>query len=298
MGAVSARLAAVAAWLALGCGEVLVPGSAALPLWNGDELERPGVRARATHGTLLIDTETAHSLERCETACTDDDRDGLVDAFEAVLLDRLRPVVFLHPDEPLLYDADARVGAVGRVATVAGRPERVRVFIALAYHYDYGLCGVSSHVGDSERVALDVVVTPHGTGTRAVVTRVYTAGHEGASGDTSAIVSGTELELIGRDGGVRWVVYAARAKHATYSSVAACGASGGMCLGDQCAAGDALLMPIVNAGEPRAPLPDLGDFAFDPDTVWSGARFCGDRPADPMPCTSPLRDKLVRDPFD
>src|SRR5690606_27314252 len=135
-------------------------------------------------------------------------------------------------------------------------------------------------------------------GTRAVVARVYTAGHEGATGDTSEIVSGSELELIGRDGALRWVAYAARAKHATYSSLVACAASRGMCLGDGCGRGTPLLLPVVNAGEPGAHLPELLDFAFDPRAVWSGARFCGDRPAAPLPCTSPLRDKLLRDPFD
>ncbi|MEQ1508505.1 MAG: hypothetical protein ABMB14_40110, partial [Myxococcota bacterium] len=86
--------------------------------------------------------------------CDDLDLDGLPDAWEAGILDRLRPVLVFDESEPLVDDPDAVLAIVARVTPDPGS-DHLRVYLMLGYHRDYGRCGLSGHDGDSERVVLD-----------------------------------------------------------------------------------------------------------------------------------------------
>lgn len=245
--------------------------------------------------------------DRGADLCADGDLDGLVDRWEDVLLDRLRPFVRIDEGDPLRVDASGRVGSVGRVAPVVGDggEAAIRVFLVLGYSRDYGRCTFDEHLGDSERVVLDLARTQ---GARGAVrlTRAFTAAHEGTSQDSSDLFEGEgllELEYAEDPhlGQPRWAVYASRSKHATFASPALCEANESwiFCGDEDCAAGrvdspsNELLMPVVNAGEPDAP---LADQMMD-EPIWDDVDFCGGLGHGDEPCASPLREKLLLDPI-
>jgi hypothetical protein len=121
--------------------------------------------------------EDCLALAASAPPCEDLDLDGLVDLWEDVALERLRPLRRMDEEEALFQDPTAAVADVGRVAAAG---ERFRVFVMLGYSKDYGSCGgFTSHNGDSERVALDLEVFPGGGAGGVVVRAAYTAAHEG-----------------------------------------------------------------------------------------------------------------------
>lgn len=258
--------------------------------------------ALATNLPLQIDV--CLGLPVAGLSCADDDVDGLVDAWEDVVLDRLRPLVILDEDEELVGAADFAVGLVGRVAPVG---DRIHVFMMLGYAEDFGSCGFTAHHGDSERVALRLA--PHGdTPGGVVVEAAYTAAHEGTENDHGRLFVGPDLAELtfGADPVLqepRWAVFASANKHATYGSLAICeGVSNTPCLDEDCGpdgvdpADYALLFPFVNAGEESAPLAtDLSMLGFPGDDAWAAQDFCGGLGGDG--CSSPVRDKLLADPF-
>lgn len=239
--------------------------------------------------------------------CDDADADQLVDAWEDLALARLRPHITLDEAEMLVSDGSAVTAMVGRVAPAPSPSPNVRVFIMLGYSRDYGSCGLTAHDGDSERVALDL----EPTGPSSVrVAGAYTAAHEGTPTDHGRRFAGADLAMLEHvddpaSGEPRWRVYASSNKHATYATVAICeGVSPFPCFDEDCAP-DAAEMPerfeldmvVHNAGEESAPrLTDLGPVGFTGDHAWLDQRFCGGGPRDGS-CSSPVREKLLNDPF-
>ncbi|MCP4920539.1 MAG: hypothetical protein GY913_26875, partial [Proteobacteria bacterium] len=124
------------------------------------------------HAISLRSTLVAR-VEDCSSACDDVDGDGLVDAWEDLVLRRLRPVLTFDESEQLVDDEGAVLFGVGRVTPADDG--QVRVFLMTGYSSDYGRCGVAAHDGDSERVAFDLEVS----GGDAHVVATYTAAHEG-----------------------------------------------------------------------------------------------------------------------
>ena len=297
------RALALAVLLA-GCTQLdfLPLGEARLPYWDGLPAD---TWSDGVHTARALRTETAFRLftdlpMRCD-GCADGDGDGLSDEWEAMVLERLRPVVALHEEEPLIQDPLAKVGAIGRVTPAEGG--HIRVFIILGYSFDYGRCAQGGHRGDSERIALDLEIAAPAVGHEVGgdpalyaidVSRFYTAAHEGTPTDASRISLPSEVEAIGDVTGDRWMIYAARAKHGSFPSRAACDtAADGTCTAEDCQSFHLLLFPIVNAGEPDAHL--ATETALGP--IWSDEPFCGGVDKGDLPCASAPHGKLVDDPF-
>ena len=274
----------------------------------------------AAPGALALTTNLPALFSDCQSApfegtpCADLDQDGLTDAWEDIVLDRLRPLLRFDEDESLFDDSAAVVHDVGRVALVSTAPLRARVFIMLGYSRDYGSCGFTSHNGDSERVALDLTapeaVGPQPVGPGDVVTvAAYTAAHEGAVTDQGRLFKGEDLaQLVHEDdpstGEPRWVVFPSQDKHATYATITICeDVSPFPCIDEDCAPDGVpdpgafdLLPGIVNAGEDTAPLvTDLTAIGFPGEDAWADQKFCGGLGGGP--CSSAVREKLLDDPF-
>lgn len=247
------------------------------------------------------------ALPEVGAPCEDVDGDGLTDAWEDLALARLRPLRRLDEEESLLDDPAAVLGDVGRVAPAG---ERVRVFVMLGYSLDYGSCGgFTGHPGDSERVALDLLPDMSRGPGGVVVDGAYTAAHEGTSNDHGAVYTGDALAQLVHDadpetGEPRWVVFPSADKHATYATVEICeDVSPIPCLDEDCGPDDVddpgaydRLPPIVNAGEEAAPrITELSAIGFPGEQAWADQDFCGGLGGDG--CSSPVREKLLVDPF-
>ena len=260
-------------------------------------------------GALILFTNVPHDLDACEAAgapCFDDDVDGLNDAWEDVVIDRLRPFVRLDEAEQLVNEPGTAVGLVARVTLRGGY---VVLYMMLGYARDYGSCGgFTAHNGDSERVVLELELLDETTGD-AVVHQAYTAAHEGTINDHGMVFGTDELgELVHEDdptfGEPRWVVFASANKHATYASAAICEAVSPLpCVDEDCSPDGVadptpytLLLPFTNAGEPTAPLlGDLSPLGFPGEDAWLDQPFCGGLGG--SGCASSVYDKLTVDPF-
>jgi hypothetical protein len=281
-----------------------------LPLESGDLYQADTSLAG---GALELTTSLPRAAADCAAElsaalCADRDRDGLTDEWEDLALDRFRPFVRIDAGDPLHIDADGRVGSVGRVAPVAGGAggPRIRLFLVLGYSRDYGRCTFDDHLGDSERVVLELEPVPGDAGAVRLAA-AFTAAHEGTSQDSSSLFRGEELSALeyARDpltGELRWAVYSSRSKHATYAGPDLCEAQDSwlFCGDEDCASGrsidppNELLLPVVNAGEEDARL--VGELMDEP--VWEDVPFCGGLGHGRGSCASPLREKLLIDPFE
>ncbi len=238
--------------------------------------------------------------------CDDLDADGLTDEWEDLLLDAMRPMRRMDEAEMLLADPGAAPGDVGRVAALA---DHLRVYVMLGYSIDYGSCGFTGHNGDSERVALDLVPDPAGGAGGAIVVGAYTAAHENTASDHGELFVGPGLDQLvytvdPRTSDPRWVVYPSADKHATYATLAICeGISQIPCLDEDCGPDDVddpalfdILPPFVNAGEEAAPrVTELSALGFPGEQAWAAQDFCGGLGG--TGCSSPVREKLLVDPF-
>lgn len=260
------------------------------------------------NGHLKLTTSTPHRLENCEPGdavpCDDVDGDGLVDAWEALVLDRFRPALVFDEDEQLVTDPGAVVAHVGRVAP-ARHPQRVTVFLTILYSRDYGTCGsLTSHDGDSERVAFHLWIEEDGP----FMLRAYTAAHENTPTDHSMRFEPDELGRLEYDeqmpNNARWVVYPSKDKHATYITRDVCeGISPLPCFSEACGpdgedrAEFTMLAEVYNAGEPDAPmLEDLTGIGFPGEQAWEDQKFCGGRSRDGT-CSGSVLAKLTNSPF-
>ena len=260
---------------------------------------------------LALACNLPRTLAECQqlagAPCADVDLDGLTDAWEDLALDLLRPLRRFDEDESLFADPTAALGDVGRAAPVG---ERVRLFVMLGYSKDYGSCGgFTGHNGDSERVALDLQPDPARGPGGVVVVGAYTAAHEGTVSDHGHVFTGAELGMLvytvdPQTADPRWVVFPSADKHATYASVAICeGISPLPCFDEDCDPDGVddptafeRLPQLVNAGEEAAPrVTELTVVGFPGDQAWAMQDFCGGLGG--TGCSSPVRDKLLVDPF-
>lgn len=246
-------------------------------------------------------------LELAGAPCEDADGDGLTDRWEEIAIDRLRPMRRFDEAESLVADAAAILGDVGRVFPVA---DHVRVFVMLGYSSDYGSCGFTAHNGDSERVALDLVVWPDGGAGGVRVNEAYTAAHEFTGNDHSMRFGPEALGELVFDADPehaepRWVVFASADKHATYASIEVCEAISAVpCIDEDCGADGVedpaafdRLPAFVNAGEPTSTLVTaLDELGFVGDDAWAEQDFCGGLGG--SGCSAPVREKLTMDPFE
>lgn len=243
------------------------------------------------------------------TPCDDLDQDGLSDAWEALVLDRYRPLLRLDEQESLLDDPSFVIADIGRVALVDSAPLHVRVLLMIGYSKDFGSCGFTSHDGDSERVAWDLAATPGGGPGDLTALAAYTAAHENTVSDHSRLFAGPDLADLVFDADPatsepRWVVFPSQDKHGTYASIAICEAISVLpCFDEDCAPDGEpdppsfdRLPPSFNAGEEAHPLlTDLAPAGFPGDDAWADQDFCGGLGG--PTCSAPVREKLLTDPF-
>jgi hypothetical protein len=262
----------------------------------------------ALHSNLPPAVDACLALPFADPPCDDLDADGLVDAWEDVVLDRLRPLRRLDEAESAVEDPAFVHADVGRVAAAAD--DTFRLMVMLGYSRDYGSCGFTAHNGDSERVVLALAPWPVEGEGGVVMDRAYTAAHEGAPTDHGRTFVGDQLaQLVFTPdpaiGQPRWVVFPSADKHATYATVEICeGISPIPCLDEDCGpdgvddptAFDVLPLSF-NAGEIEAPrLTDLALVGFPGDDAWADQDFCGGLGG--TGCSSSVRSKLLVDPFE
>lgn len=286
-----------------------------------------GARAhvsRPAGGALRFEADVAARVADCRptgASCDDRDRDGLVDAWEAAVLDRLRPAVTFDEDEPLLAkDSHDAFAMLGRVSP--GAPGHVVVNVLLLYTRDYGaqnpICfHTSKHAGDVERVALDLALEGGGA---ARVVATFTTGHEGTEDDQSRVWQGDELAKTLQyvsdptTHEPRWQVFPSQNKHATYATVSQCQSvhlkkwTHDFCIDEDCKPDGVRdperftrIPPVRNAGELGAPLlDDLTALGFPHERAWSDDVFCGGLTVDAnarKECPPPVKSKLLKNPF-
>jgi hypothetical protein len=261
----------------------------------------------ALHSNLPPAVDACAALPAADPPCDDVDADGLVDAWEDVVLDRLRPLRRFDEAESAVDDPTAVFADVGRVTTAADGS--FRLMVMLGYSIDYGSCGFTGHNGDSERVVLGLVALPEEGEGGVVMDQAYTAAHEGSPTDHGRTFVGDELlQLVltpdPATGQPRWVVFPSADKHATYATVEICESISAIpCLDEDCGpdgvadpAAFELLPESFNAGELEAPrLTDLAPAGFPGDDAWADQDFCGGLGG--SPCSSSVRSKLLVDPF-
>jgi hypothetical protein len=168
-------------------------------------------------------------------------------------------------------------------------------------------------------VALDLELEGDAGG-NAVVTAMFTTGHEGTEDDQSRIWKGADLpglEVI--DDPVthepRWRVYASQAKHATYATKKHCEGvrlkklTHRFCVNEDCApdgvgaedvARYTRVPRIMNAGEINGRrVEDLGVLGFKGEGAWNDMKFCGGLPSSDgrEECPPTIKSKLLKDPF-
>lgn len=254
-------------------------------------------------------TAACQAVQAAGVPCLDADEDGLADAWEDLVLERMQPLSRYDEDEPLVADASFVTANVGRVALIAAEPLEVNVYVMLGYSRDYGSCSFTSHNGDSERVALKLRQMGDAPGDVSVAA-AYTAAHEGTATDHGRVFSGADLSQLSftddpATGEPRWVVFPSASKHATYATVDICeGISVIPCFDEDCnpdgvsdPATFDRLPPVHNAGEEQRPLlTDLGAIGFPGDDAWADQEFCGGL-GNGEACSSAVREKLLNDPF-
>ena len=287
------------------------------PRWHSNDHSAETV---LENGFLYLRSSIPHQATQCaelhpEAAICDDlDADGLVDAWEDMASHRLIPVIRFHVDEPLFTDKTGRVHAFSRVTPVSDNIDRIRVFIALTYSYDYGRCSLRRHRGDLERVVLELLTVQTEPTSVVRVNTAYTAAHEHTSFDQSALYPSelrSSLEY-GEDPVIRqprWIIYASAGKHASYASRIHCtGNSTLPCARENCPSASSyyeLLFPVVHVGEPQESAFSWSrqggeEWWASFDAIWDGGSFCGGDTtiSDRTSCTpSSIRRKLTHDPF-
>lgn len=178
----------------------------------------------------------------------DADHDGLDDAFEQRLAEDYLPYLSLDPNDGCALD-----GLVARVRKHPADPTKIVIVYSHLFQRD---CGLNGHVGDNEAfgIALDPAIPAPGG-----ILAIRTASHQNTVCEritectTCAGDPRTACDLA-PDGSHMWpVLFASKGKHGQYATQGKCSPTAS-CF-DQCSMNPTRTRPpIVNAGEPTAPL--------------------------------------------
>lgn len=184
----------------------------------------------------------ARDLPGTGVAGVDDDGDGLEDAFELALVRAHLPFLAHHPEE--------RCGRAGVVFRARPHPEDgalVHVVFTQLFALD---CGLNGHDGDNE--AFGATIDPRLPPPAGLVALVAVS-HQGTPCErTTSCGACAGMAACDRVEG-RAILYSSKDKHAGAVDIGG-GCSVGACL-DSCALDVvSAAVPLVNAGEPDAPL--------------------------------------------
>lgn len=182
----------------------------------------------------------------------DRDLDGLDDDWELEVARRALPVLALHPQ-----DRCPLGGLVFRLRPHPLAPDAGLLAITWTHLFERD-CGLTSHVGDNE--AFGATINPALPDEQAVSALRAIAHQATLCERTTTCGRCPGLSPCERVDGGAPLLFASRDKHAGYLSLAACGTL--TCL-DVCAMGRRDGVPLLNAGEPTAPLTrNLTDAGF------------------------------------
>jgi hypothetical protein len=201
-------------------------------------------------------SQTTQSVPVAPASCTpaaapatagDQDRDGLDDAMELAWAQEYLPYLSTAPDEEC-----STAGIIVRV-----EPLDVPGFVRIRYDVLYDTdCGIGGHIGDDERFAISVntaVPPPDG------ITTIKAIAHKGApfcekESDCGRCAGQMACATLPDNGTQRPAVWVSRDKHGNYVDRQSTCAFDNTCL-DECADNATpASLPIVNVGEPCAPL--------------------------------------------
>ncbi|MBL8913759.1 MAG: hypothetical protein JNM17_23860 [Archangium sp.] len=236
--------------LVLGCGTIPLGGmdSGSL-ITDGDAGTSIDASANdsGTSDAGLIDAGTSDAGmpdAGTDAGIVDLDLDGLDDAWEAQLAEQYLPVLSLHPQ-----DGCPLGGIVFRL-----RPHPMdngNGLLAVTWTYLFQRdCGITSHVGDNEGFGgtIDPTRSPE---TGLVALRAISHQNTLCERTTTCGSCGGLTPCERADAGEKPRLYSSKDKHGGYVSLSGCGTF--TCL-DTCAVGSRTGVPLVNAGEPNAPL--------------------------------------------
>jgi hypothetical protein len=186
------------------------------------------------------------SCQRGFCVLEDRDGDGLDDDLEREVAELNFPRVLMAVDEA----CGAPHGVIYRVRPHPAQPARLAITYIVLYGND---CGpLNGHVGDAESFAISVGLDAQ-PGSPATV-GIEAWAHAGTTcASTSSCQTAAATSECGAGSGAissEVVIYASREKHASYLSLDTCDDN---CL-DSCSAGERIIGPLLNVGEPGQPL--------------------------------------------
>lgn len=190
---------------------------------------------------------TAGSCQLGLCVTTDRDGDGLDDDFEREVAELNFPRVLMALGE----SCGTPHGVVYRVRRHPDNAQRLAITYVVLYAND---CGeLTGHVGDAETFA--ITVDPNAEPGAAATVGVEAWAHAGTTcGSTSSCSTAAATNQCGdgnvSDASTDIVIYASQDKHATYLSIDTCDQN---CF-DSCTAGERIVGPLLNVGEPNQPL--------------------------------------------
>ena len=205
-----------------------------------------------TPGWLAVIFLFLVSSSSAQAPSIDDDHDGMADSLEAALLEQFRPSFMVSNDDCDLLPAEMISGEVvprvfARNGTIYGQatphtPDGVELHYFHLWSRD---CGRRGHRGDVEHVSALIRQEEDGAWKAHYW---YAAAHEETVCNRSMFARATELRAD-QEGPEVWI---SAGKHASYFSPELCN---GGCGGDSCRTmRRAPVLPVINLGEPGAPL--------------------------------------------
>jgi hypothetical protein len=193
------------------------------------------------------------------------------DGMEAALAEKYEPYLWFSSTE------DFRKNRFPFFAVEPVEGDVTSIYYALSYFRDYGdpdLGGLTSHLGDSEFIVINLWENPEG---EWVPQDLFLSAHYHAISDSSSRHLFGEFETFEDEtGNVHPVVYASEWKHGNYISLEACAAGA---LGqDRCNRGVLERAGIElwkNIGNQDVQLIDEAEYSGNSEFYWSDIRFCG-----------------------
>jgi len=174
------------------------------------------------------------------------DLDGIDDGVEAALALEYLPFISIHPD-----DECSRHGVIYRLSPHPDEPSYNMIWYDVLYELD---CGLNGHVGDNE--TFSVVIDPE-VPAPAGILAVRAISHEGTLCEqttTCGSLTGCgACDTAEKRGVVFPVVFSSKNKHGGYVDEGTCDLRV-VCDFGGCAIGTFTEPPLVNVGEPDAPL--------------------------------------------